>query len=78
MLISCLAFKREDRTLTAVIPVKEWVPKENLEIAEINFYSGGVHSCRSWLLYKKVFEPEIKVGVIAHAPTAYDANVWWQ
>ncbi|MDJ0531897.1 MAG: hypothetical protein QNJ70_05260 [Xenococcaceae cyanobacterium MO_207.B15] len=50
MLISCLAFKRGDRSPESVIAVKEWVTKENLEIAGINLYSSGVHSRRSWLL----------------------------
>ncbi len=69
---------QRDRTLTSAIAVKQWLTKQNLDITGINVYSSGVHSRRSWLLYKKVFEPTIQVGVIAHQPTSYDANVWWQ
>ena len=69
---------QRDRTLTSAIAVKQWLTKQNLDITGINIYSSGVHSRRSWLLYKKVFEPTIQVGVISHPPTSYDANAWWQ
>ena len=35
-------------------------------VAEVGYYT------------RKFFEPTIQVGVIAHQPTSYDANVWWQ
>ena len=33
---------------------------------------------RSWILFRKVFEPRIKIGVIAAKPLHYDSQKWWQ
>ena len=66
-----------DRTLASAISVKEWLVKSSLEVKGINVYSDDVHSRRTWLLFKKVFEPEIAVGAIAHPPLDYDAQFWW-
>lgn len=66
-----------DRTLASAIAVKDWLVKSNLKVDGINVYSLDVHSRRSWLLFKKVFEPEIAVGAIAHPPVEYDAKLWW-
>ncbi len=68
---------KRDRTLASAIAVKEWLAKSNLEVDGINVYSDDVHTRRSWLLFKKVFEPEIAVGAIAHPPVDYDAKFWW-
>ena len=36
-----------------------------------NIYTFDVHTRRIWLIYKKIFTPEIKVGVIAHKSSEY-------
>ncbi len=66
-----------DRTLASAIAVKEWLKKSNLKVNGVNVYTDDVHSRRSWLLFKRVFEPEIAVGAIAHPPPDYDPQFWW-
>lgn len=68
---------KRDRTLTSAVAVKNWLTKSKLNPQGINVYTDDAHSRRSWLLYKKVLEPEIEVGIIAHPPTKYDAKTWW-
>lgn len=68
---------KRDRTYTSALAVKEWLDKNDIEVKGINIYSEDVHSRRSWILFKKVFEPTIKVGAIAHPAQKYDANSWW-
>jgi hypothetical protein len=70
-------YVKKDRTLTAAQNLKQWLDITNLKIRGINVYTGDVHSRRSWLLFKKVFEPKIKVGAIAHPPVDYDSQFWW-
>ncbi|MGF1540682.1 MAG: YdcF family protein [Pleurocapsa sp.] len=66
-----------DRTLSTAIAVKDWLEKSNLQVDAINIYTDDVHTRRSWILFKKVFEPEIAVGAIAHPPVDYDPKFWW-
>jgi hypothetical protein len=66
-----------DRTLASAIAVKDWVEKSDLQVDAINIYTDDVHARRSWMLYKKVFEPKIAVGAISHPPVDYDPQFWW-
>ncbi|MGB5635612.1 MAG: YdcF family protein [Waterburya sp.] len=68
---------KRDRTLTSALEVKKWLQQNQMHPAGINIYSDNVHGRRSWLIYKKVFEPEIKVGVISHPGQNYDPKRWW-
>ena len=66
-----------DRTLTSAGAVKQWLDRSKLNPQGINVYSVDVHSRRTWLLYKQVFEPKIPVGIISHPPLDYDPQAWW-
>ncbi len=70
-------YVKRDRTLTSAQNVKKWLDRTNLKIQGINVYTADVHSRRSLLLFKKVFEPNIKIGAIAHPPVDYDPRFWW-
>jgi hypothetical protein len=66
-----------NRTSSSAMAVREWLRKSNLQVKSMNIYSLDVHSRRSWLIYQKVFEPDIKVGIIASEPIEYNPKVWW-
>jgi hypothetical protein len=67
-----------DRTLSSAMVFKQWLQKNHPQITAVNLYSKNVHSRRSWLLYKRACEPEIKVGIIAQPTVDYDARWWWK
>jgi uncharacterized SAM-binding protein YcdF (DUF218 family) len=71
------SYVKKDRTLTSAQNLKKWLDRTNFKIRGINVYTADVHSRRSLLLFKKVFEPQISVGAIAHPPVDYDAQLWW-
>jgi len=66
-----------DRTLNSALAVKKWLKQNEIGLSGINVYSEDVHGRRSWLIYRKVFEPEIQVGVISHPAISYDPKRWW-
>ena len=66
-----------DRTLTSAREVKKWLKENEIYPSGINVYSDNVHGRRSWLIYQKVLEPEIEVGVISHPAQNYDPDAWW-
>ena len=68
---------KRDRTLTSALAVEEWLQQNELRPQRVNIYTMDVHARRSWLLYRRVLEPEIQVGVISHPPLNYDPQAWW-
>jgi hypothetical protein len=36
------------------------------------------HARRSWIVFKEVLNPEIKVGIIAAEPQDYNPQEWWK
>lgn len=66
-----------NRTANSAQAVKDYLKHSNLKIKSLNIYSSDVHTRRSWLLFQKALEPEIKVGAIAHPTQAYDPQFWW-
>ena len=68
---------KRDRTLNSAGAVKQWLKENKPKVTGINIYSENVHARRSWVVYRKVFEPKIKVGVIAHPALTYDPQRWW-
>ena len=66
-----------NRTAASAIALREWIAQSQFKIKSINLYSSDVHARRSWLIFKQVFAPKIKVGVIAVAPDNYNPKQWW-
>ena len=67
----------KDRTYTSAAAFRQWLANSELKIESINLYTFDVHARRSWLLFKQVLAPKIKVGVIAAESLDYDPNNWW-
>ncbi|MGK7954203.1 MAG: ElyC/SanA/YdcF family protein [Crocosphaera sp.] len=67
---------RVDRTAASAQAVKQWLSASELEVKAINLYSHDVHTRRSWLVFKRILEPDVKVGAIAFHP--YRTKSWWQ
>ena len=68
---------KTDRTAASAKAVKEWISRSKINIRAVNVYSYDVHTRRSWLIFKTILEPEIKVGAIAHPAMDYDPKKWF-
>ena len=66
------------RTYDSAVQLQQCLKATALEIDALNLFTLGVHSRRSWILFKKVFEPQIKIGAIAATPLHYDSQKWWK
>lgn len=54
-----------NRTYSSALAVKKWLENSEIPIEGINVYSLGIHSRRSWISYKNLFNDEFPVGVIS-------------
>lgn len=67
----------KDRSYTSAAEFGRWLSNANLQPQSINLISWDAHTHRSWLLFKKVLAPHIKVGAIAAKTQDYDPKKWW-
>ncbi|EGK84168.1 YdcF family protein [Microcoleus vaginatus PCC 9802] len=66
------------RTAASAIALRDWFSTSGLKVNSINLYSFGPHARRSWIVFKEVLNPEIKVGIIAAEPQDYNPQEWWK
>ncbi len=66
-----------DRTAASAQAVKQWLSQANFKIRRVNIYSYDAHTRRSWWIFKRILEPEVKVGAIAHPSLDYDSKKWF-
>ncbi|MEG4816754.1 YdcF family protein [Microcoleus sp. K5-D4] len=66
------------RTAASAIALRDWFSTSGLKVNSINLYSFGPHARRSWIVFKEVLNPEIKVGIIAAEPQDYNSQEWWK
>jgi hypothetical protein len=68
---------QKDRTYHSALKVREYLLTDT-RFRSIDLLSDSVHSRRSWYLYRRACEPEIKVGVISAKNPEFDAAHWWR
>ncbi len=66
------------RTAASAIALRDWLAASALKVDSINLYSFGPHARRSWIIFKEVLNPDIKVGIIAAEPQDYNPQEWWK
>ncbi|MEH2092182.1 ElyC/SanA/YdcF family protein [Nostoc sp.] len=67
----------KDRSYASAVEFDRWLSNSNLKLQSINLFSLDVHTRRSWLLFRKLLSPKVKVGAIAAETQDYDPNKWW-
>ncbi|MCF2146703.1 YdcF family protein [Desmonostoc muscorum LEGE 12446] len=70
-------FVVKDRSYASAAEFYRWLSNSNLKVRSINLFSLDAHTRRSWLIFKKLLNPGIQVGVIAAKTKDYDPNKWW-
>jgi hypothetical protein len=69
---------RQDRTYTSAVALRSWFRKHGTMPKSINVISVGPHARRSWLLFRKAFGKEVKIGITAIPDADYDPKTWWR
>ena len=65
-----------DRTYTMALAAKEKLESMGYTSGKLNVVCSGTHARRSWLLYRKAFKTNWKVGVITYTDNLY-RGAWW-
>jgi hypothetical protein len=67
-----------DRTFLSAVMVRAWLGQSGHAVDALDVFSSGVHSRRSWVLYRMAFGSRVSVGIIAARPSTYDPDAWWR
>ncbi|MEB3181943.1 MAG: ElyC/SanA/YdcF family protein [Nostocaceae cyanobacterium] len=68
----------KDRTYASAAEFRQWLNASDLNLKSVNLVSFDVHSRRSWMLFQKILEPEVKVGIISAQSRDYEPSKWWK
>lgn len=66
------------RTYESAVAAKRLMDTQSLHPKAINVISRGPHVRRTYLVYRKVFGPSVKIGAISWNPYAGHGNAWWR
>lgn len=67
----------EERSYLSALMVRAWVKQNDPSLAALDLYSAGVHTRRSWRIYRMAFGDTVEVGVRAATPSDGDPQRWW-
>lgn len=56
---------QHNRTLKSALSFRKWLKNSDLKVEGINIVSLGIHSRRTWMVYKRVLGKEYKTGIIS-------------
>lgn len=68
---------RRNRTYHSAVAAREALEQAGITVAGVDVVTLATHARRSRMVYRKVFGPEVSVGVLAVPPTSYDPKRWW-
>ena len=69
---------KKQRTYHAALNLKKWLSLSNSNDPALDVVSLGVHSRRSFLIYKDALGPKYTVGVRSLKNRNYDYHQWWK
>ena len=65
------------RTYLGALLLRDWAERTGVKLDAVDVLSGGVHTRRSWLLYRMALGDGAEVGALAVPPAEFDARRWW-
>jgi hypothetical protein len=67
----------QDRSFLNAVVIRNWALQQNPPVEAFDVYSSGVHTRRSWDLYRMAFDPGVRIGILGARPSYYDPAEWW-
>jgi Ca-dependent carbohydrate-binding module xylan-binding len=65
------------RTKNNARALLDWINKGNIKVNSFNVFSEGIHSRRSWIIYRNLFGRDYNIGIIAAYDPGYHYRHWW-
>lgn len=71
------SYVKKDRTYTSAIALKNWLSSHNKQYSSANIITLGIHARRSNILFKKILNNSLDVGVISIQDRDYNPDTWF-
>jgi hypothetical protein len=68
---------QKNDTFSMALASRIWLENNGIEVKGVNVFTFGAHARKSEAVFRQVFEPDIKVGVISATPFHYNPKFWW-
>lgn len=68
---------QKNDTFSMALASRIWLENSGIKVKGINVFTFGAHARKSEAVFKQVFEPDIKAGVISATPLHYNPKYWW-
>jgi uncharacterized SAM-binding protein YcdF (DUF218 family) len=68
---------KQDRTYTSARALKAYLREHGGLPKQLDLITVGPHARRSWLLFRKAFGEQTKVGITSVPEIEYDSGKWW-
>jgi uncharacterized SAM-binding protein YcdF (DUF218 family) len=65
------------RTFHSALAVRAKLEDLHISPRALNIVTEGTHARRTWTVFRRVFAPSTRVGVISHPSREYDPSRWW-
>jgi hypothetical protein len=69
---------QRDRSYGAAVAFRDWLREHHLPVTSFNVLTEDSHARRSWLLYRKAFGNDAKVGIISIPSPDFAPKDWWR
>lgn len=66
-----------NHTYHLAMAIKQWLSKLNNNKCIIDIYTLGSHSRKSYIIFRKIFPPSYKVGIISGEPLSFCTKRWF-
>lgn len=67
----------QERTYLSAIVARDAIREHGWDARRVDVYTLGVHTRRTWYLYRLAFGDDATVGVIGAEPHLYEPRRWW-
>jgi hypothetical protein len=66
-----------DRTFATALAVKRWMTTLRNPVCCVDDFTEGVHSRKSWIIFRYAMGDRYRVGIIAGVPASYSPKNWF-
>lgn len=68
---------RWNRTSTTARAVRDHLAERGIRYAGVNVVTVGPHARKTWLAYRRIMGPDVRVGIVTVPKKDFDPDRWW-
>lgn len=70
--------RKGHNTYHIALAARQWLQTHDPNVMSINIFTAGPHGPKSWIIFKRVFGKNYRVGVLTSSIERSDTDLWWE